>query len=382
MRHACARRASSAAPVAAQPRLPGVCAVTARRPFVRCPWSIAAFGHGLPGMSDARRHGAVRPGRHELRPSRSTAAAVSGRVSSSIARRSTTLPTTRVPGVPSAAGCGAVPSSPSVPAQTRVRGETVAHTMAAGVSAGQPRSSRHDGHRGAAGQPHQHHDGQRAGGQRAEHRPEARLVVAGHHREARGRPAMGHGDAGERRGGDRGGQPRHHLEPDSRRPQGQGLLAAPPQHVGVAGLQPDHAAPPAGGADQEADDGLLAHRPAARPLADAEALRPAARAPRFRAPRARRRAPGRPSGAGPGPAPSTGPGLPGPPRRATRTPGSGRVRGQGCRRRSPVAGRGSPADAAPPVAAVEVSSSRLLGRPHLRSTSRQSPSSPVDVRSP
>ena len=49
-----------------------------------------------------------------------------------------------VPGVPSGAGCAAVPSSPSVPVQTRVRGETVAHTMAAGVSAGQPRSSRQD----------------------------------------------------------------------------------------------------------------------------------------------------------------------------------------------------------------------------------------------
>ena len=43
--------------------------------------------------------------------------------------------------MPAAAGWGAAPSRSSVPLQTRVRGPAVAHTMAAAVSAGQPRSS-------------------------------------------------------------------------------------------------------------------------------------------------------------------------------------------------------------------------------------------------
>jgi hypothetical protein len=64
---------------------------------------------------------------------------------------------------------------------------------------------------------------------------------------------------GVRRDRDSRGHARHHLEQDPRGGERLRLLAAPPEHVRVAALQPDHALSFAGEAHQQGVDLLLRH---------------------------------------------------------------------------------------------------------------------------
>ena len=105
--------------------------------------------------------------------------------------------------------------------------------------------------------------------------------------------------------------------------EGQGLLASPAEHVGIAALQPHHRLAGPGALDEQGVDRLLGRLGVlADPLADVDQLR--RRAARGRGPR------GRPAGRGRrprAPARSLGrrgrsgaPGRPGPPRRGRRSP--------------------------------------------------------------
>ncbi len=98
------------------------------------------------------------------------------------------------------------------------------------------------------------------------------ILVAGHNREMRRRPAVCHGDSGVRRRADGAGDAGHDLERHTGRRQRLGLLAATPEHERVATLEPDDGAPGTPVLDEErVDVGLLDLGPAGR-LPDVDAL--------------------------------------------------------------------------------------------------------------
>ena len=75
--------------------------------------------------------------------------------------------------------------------------------------------------------------------------------VAGDHGERGGDAAVGDRDAGGGGGGDRRGDPGHDLERDAGLGQGEGLLAAAPEHERVAALQPHDAGGRPGQVDEQ-----------------------------------------------------------------------------------------------------------------------------------
>ena len=72
----------------------------------------------------------------------------------------------------------------------------------------------------------------------------------------RATPAVGDRDAGRGRHGDRARHAGHHLDPDAVRLAGQPLLAAAPEHVGVAALEPHDG--PAGAGPRSTSRSLIA----------------------------------------------------------------------------------------------------------------------------
>ena len=84
--------------------------------------------------------------------------------------------------------------------------------------------------------------------------------VAGHHGDRRSQAPLRDGHARRGRHGEGRGHPGDHLEGHARGPEGCGLLAAPPEHEGVAALQAHHRRRPAAVLHQESVDVGLALR--------------------------------------------------------------------------------------------------------------------------
>ncbi len=120
---------------------------------------------------------------------------------------------------------------------------------------------------GTVGHPHEDHDRPPGLGQRFPVDParsSRSADMARHHGDRGGQTSVGHRHAGGRRYRHRRGDTRHDLPADSRAPERLNLLAAPPEHEGIATLQPHHRlASPAALHEQGIDLGL-APRPARR----------------------------------------------------------------------------------------------------------------------
>ena len=167
----------------------------------------------------------------------------------------------------------AAASSASVPRQVEPSAREAAQTMAAGVLRAPAAREQAGGDGPALGQPHEHDDGDGAGGERIQRGLPGFVRMTRDHDEAGGHPAMRDGDPGQRGRGHGRADAGHDLEGDAGLGEGERFFAAAAEDEGIAALEAHHALAALGGADQDAVDLLLGDVVAARALADVEALR-------------------------------------------------------------------------------------------------------------
>ena len=164
-----------------------------------------------------------------------------GRPSNQRRSRPATLPMTMVTGGSSVTS----PSWPSVVRTVRCPGRVPHRTAATGGRRRQPSGLEAGGDLGPVGHAHEHDDrvGRPGQGVPVDVVVDGVAAVPGDHGERRGQRPVGHRDAGVGGDGDGRADARHHLERHPRRGQRLSLLAAPPEHEGVAALEPHHLLP-------------------------------------------------------------------------------------------------------------------------------------------